>query len=61
MMTTEYTFGITFLIVGCVALYLLPTIVATVRGHRVGTVLTLNVLTGWTIAGWLWSMCLAIW
>lgn len=39
-------------------LYFLPTIVAVNRGHRVGGVLVLNVLFGWTGIGW---MALLLW
>jgi hypothetical protein len=35
-----------------VALYFLPTIVASHRGHRVGGILVLNTLFGWTGIGW---------
>lgn len=34
------------------ALYFLPVIVASRRGHRVGGILLLNVLFGWTGIGW---------
>lgn len=34
------------------ALYFLPTIVASHRGHRVGVLLMLNLFFGWTVVGW---------
>lgn len=34
------------------ALYFLPTIVASHRGHRVGGILLLNLFFGWTGIGW---------
>lgn len=34
------------------ALYFLPSIVASHRGHAVGGILILNVLFGWTGIGW---------
>lgn len=34
------------------ALYFLPTIVASHRGHTVGGILLLNLLFGWTVIGW---------
>ncbi len=39
-------------------LYFLPTIVAANRGHRIGGVLILNILFGWTGIGW---MALLLW
>jgi hypothetical protein len=36
-----------------IALYFLPTLVATMRGHRsAGSILALNLLLGWTFIGW---------
>jgi len=35
------------------ALYFLPTIVASHRGHGIFVILMLNLLFGWTIIGWL--------
>ncbi len=41
------------LIVGCLALYFLPTIVAAKRGHKHGSAIAiLNLLLGWTFLGW---------
>jgi hypothetical protein len=38
-------------------LYLLPSIVASLRGHhRTVRVLTINLLLGWTIVGWLYAL-----
>ena len=37
------------------ALYFLPTIVASPRGHRTGGIFILNLLFGWTIIGW-WAI-----
>jgi hypothetical protein len=44
-----------------VALYFIPWIVAASRGHNnVGAIAVLNILLGWTVAGWIaamvWSM-----
>jgi hypothetical protein len=43
-----------------IALYFLPTIVAAHHGHRLGGVLLLNLLFGWTGIGWaallLWAL-----
>ena len=42
------------------AIYFLPTIIASQRGHSVGGVLVLNLLFGWTGIGWfallLWAL-----
>ncbi len=35
-----------------VALYFLPTIVFSHRGHAVGGMLLLNLFFGWTVIGW---------
>ena len=38
-------------------LYLLPSIVASLRGHhRTVRVLTINLLLGWTIVGWIYAL-----
>jgi uncharacterized membrane protein YwaF len=48
--------AVTVAIVGalCAALYLLPTLIAALRQHdnTVGVAL-LNILLGWTVAGWI--------
>ncbi len=44
------------------ALYFLPTLIASHRGHHVGGILVLNLLFGWTVVGWflllLWAISL---
>ena len=38
-------------------LYMLPSVVASLRGHhRTAQVLAINILLGWTIVGWLYSL-----
>jgi hypothetical protein len=38
-------------------LYLLPSVVASLRGHhRTAQVLAINILLGWTVLGWLYSL-----
>jgi hypothetical protein len=48
------------MVVVLVLAYLLPTVIAVVRGRRVVRVLVLNVATGWTGWGWLVSMGMAL-
>ena len=37
--------------------YMLPSVVASLRGHhRTAQVLAINILLGWTIVGWLYSL-----
>jgi len=39
-----------------VALFILPSIVAAVRGHgSYGAIIAVNFLLGWTLIGWLWA------
>ncbi len=43
------------------AIYFTPTIVAAVRrSSRLGVVLAVNLLLGWTVAGWIVALVLAI-
>ena len=43
------------------AIYFMPTIVAAVRkSSRLGVVLAVNLLLGWTVAGWIVALVLAI-
>jgi hypothetical protein len=45
------------LLVGSLALYLLPWIVAAVRGHhQLVAIAVLNVLAGWTFFGWVGAL-----
>jgi len=45
--------GGVFLVI-CVSIYFLPAVIALCRGHRsLGTVLFVNLLSGWTGLGWL--------
>jgi hypothetical protein len=38
-------------------LYMLPSVVASLRGHhRTAQVLAINILLGWTVVGWLYSL-----
>ena len=40
-----------------IGLYLLPWIVATIRGHRnSGAILVLNLFLGWTFFGWVMAL-----
>lgn len=39
--------------------YLVPTIVAVIRGHQVGMVAVINVFLGWTIIGWVVALAIA--
>lgn len=57
----DYTFGTTALVSMAAALYLLPSIIAVIRGRRPLTVFAINLFGGWTIAGWFWSLFLALW
>lgn len=41
-------------------IYFLPTIVALLRGHRLGGILVLNFFFGWTGIGWLALMLWAL-
>jgi hypothetical protein len=41
--------------------YLIPTIVALIRGHRsVLAIGFVNVVLGWSVIGWLWAMIWAL-
>jgi hypothetical protein len=41
--------------------YLIPTIVAVIRGHRsVLAIGFVNVVLGWSVIGWLWAMIWAL-
>lgn len=56
-MSSGIIFGVLFVL----SLYLLPAIIAIARKHQnTGAVVTLNVLAGWTMIGWVaafvWSM-----
>jgi hypothetical protein len=45
--------GGVFLVI-CVSIYFLPAVIALCRGHRsLGTILLVNLLSGWTGLGWL--------
>ncbi len=45
-----------------ILLYLLPTWIAFSNRHRnLSWVLLLNVLAGWSILGWVASLCFALW
>jgi hypothetical protein len=53
--------GAGFLIIAvALACYFLPTIVAMIRKHRVGSVLLVNLLFGWSIIGWFWAFAMAL-
>ena len=42
-------------------LYLLPSFIAIVRRRpRIGRIIGVNLLLGWTVAGWVWSMIWAL-
>lgn len=44
-----------------VVIYLLPMIIALVREHKnVGAISALNILTGWTLIGWVVSLVWAL-
>jgi len=48
-------------VVSAVALYLLPTLVAAVRGARdLGSVAAVNILLGWSLVGWAVAWALAL-
>jgi hypothetical protein len=42
------------------ALYFVPTIVAFLRGHNVGSVFALNLFLGWTLVGWVVSLSMSL-
>lgn len=44
-----------------VLVYFVPTAIATGRRARVGPVLVINVLLGWTVAGWIVALVIAVW
>lgn len=49
------------LIVGGIALYFVPTLVAGRRNHRnSGAILALNILLGWTFIGWALALVWAL-
>ncbi len=49
------------LVVAFGLVYFLPTLVAALRGHRqLLVVALLNLLLGWTLAGWLFAMAWAL-
>lgn len=42
--------------------YLVPTMIVAVRGHRNGfAIVLLNILAGWTGIGWLIALIMAVW
>ena len=48
--------GFLFLVV-CVAIYVLPCFVAQKRRHRnANAIMALDILAGWTVAGWIIAM-----
>ena len=48
-------------IIGCLALYLLPTLIAVIRrAPDTATVAILNILLGWTLIGWILCLVLAL-
>ena len=48
-------------ITGCAGLYLLPVIVGTARrAPDIGTVAVINILLGWTVAGWAIALAMAL-
>jgi hypothetical protein len=49
-----------FVLAMLLALYFLPTIVASHRGHPTGGVLILNALFGWTGIGWIAMLLWAV-
>ena len=42
-----------------VGMYMLPTLIASLRHHNVGGVAIVNVLTGWTVIGWFAALVMA--
>jgi hypothetical protein len=42
------------------ALFLLPTIIAFVRGHNTLAIFLLNFFFGWTVIGWFWALIWAV-
>ncbi len=40
--------------------YFIPTAIAIFRSHRIGAVFVLNLLTGWTIIGWIVALIWAL-
>jgi len=57
----DFTVSAWVMLACVVAVYLLPTIVAVWRGHRVIAVFMVNLFAGWTLVGWFGSMVMAIW
>ncbi len=50
-------FGATLVLLLCLAVYLLPWIVAVLREHHdTGAIFVLNFALGWTLLGWLWAL-----
>ena len=50
-----------FLCVAIFIVYILPSIVACMRKHhKLGKIITLNILLGWTIVFWVISLCLSL-
>jgi hypothetical protein len=43
-----------------IAGYLLPTVVALLRNHRIGEVFLINTFLGFTFLGWFWALMLAV-
>ncbi|MCK9925477.1 superinfection immunity protein [Frankia sp. AgPm24] len=53
------TAGIFFILIA-VVLYVLPSIVALVRGRQSASVLVINIFLGWTLVGWVVALALAV-
>jgi uncharacterized membrane protein len=53
-------FGVGALVLIAV-LYFLPTFVAFMRRQRLGLVLVINFLLGWTVVGWIVALILSVW
>ncbi|MCK9878351.1 superinfection immunity protein [Frankia sp. Ag45/Mut15] len=51
--------GIFFILIA-VVLYVLPSIVALVRGRQSASVLVINIFLGWTLVGWVVALALAV-
>jgi len=41
--------------------YFVPTLIAFLRRQRLGLVLVINFLLGWTIVGWVIALVLSVW
>lgn len=51
---------VTFLILGMVSVYLLPTYVAIVKASLTAKLFTVNLLLGWTVIGWFLALVWAV-